>query len=120
LPLCFSSFKLLKQNVCNVSSQKSSTHDERGKLASGDYLPLCFSSFEWLIENHDVTEEKGNFECVHSSTTSHEEIVFSKEDQPHPHALNNHVANYLKGYSNSKLQPLLNHQIKEEVDKKNC
>jgi hypothetical protein len=118
LPLCFSSFELLKQNVCNVSSQKSSRHDERSKLASGDYLPLCFSSFEWLKENHDVIEETWKFDCIHSSTASHEEIVISKEDQQHPHALNDHVVDYLKGYSNSELQPVLNHQIKEEADQK--
>ena len=50
LPLCFSSFKLLKQNVCNVRNHKSSRHDveyeESKGLANENCLPFCFSSFE--------------------------------------------------------------------------
>jgi hypothetical protein len=52
LPLCFTSFKLLKQNVYNVLDQKPSRHDVESKESNGlvneNYLPLCFSSFEWL------------------------------------------------------------------------
>ena len=59
LTLCFSSFKLLKQNICNVSNQKASRHDVKYKESSGltnkNYLPLCCSFFEWLKENHDIT-----------------------------------------------------------------
>jgi hypothetical protein len=61
LPLCFAYFKLLKQNVNNVSEQIPSSHDveseERSGLANEDYLPLCFSSFEWLKENHEKIEK---------------------------------------------------------------
>jgi hypothetical protein len=61
LRLCFSSFKLLKKNVYNVSNQKSSRHDvdyeESGGLANENHLPLCFSSFEFLKINHGITKE---------------------------------------------------------------
>jgi hypothetical protein len=44
LPLCFAYFKLLKQNVYNVSKQKSYRHDveyeESDGLANESYLPL--------------------------------------------------------------------------------
>jgi hypothetical protein len=60
LPLCFASFKVLKQNVNNVSDQKPSRYDvkfeERSICANEEYLPLCFSSFEWLKENHEKME----------------------------------------------------------------
>jgi len=63
LPLCFASFKLLKQNVCDISSQKSSRHDgeykEKSGLAGTYYLPLCFSSF---LENREMTGEVGKSE----------------------------------------------------------
>jgi hypothetical protein len=118
LPLCFASFKLLKQNVYNVSNQKSSRHDveyeESSGFANENYLPLCFSSFEWLKENHDIAEETGKSDCIHSGTVLHEKIVISEEDQQHSHALNDHAADYLKGYSNSELQPMLNHQLEKE------
>jgi hypothetical protein len=59
LSLCFSSFKLLKKNVNNVSDQKSSRHDveseESNRLGNESYLPLCFSSFELLRANHEKT-----------------------------------------------------------------
>jgi hypothetical protein len=117
---CF--FQIAEENVYNVSNQKASRHDveyeESSGLTNENYLPLCFSSFEWLKENHDITEETGKSDCIHSGTVLHEEIVISKEDQQHSHALNDHVVDYLKGYSNSELQPVLNHQIEkeEEVD----
>jgi hypothetical protein len=61
LPLCFTSFKLLKKNVNNVSDQKPFRHDveseERNILTNESYLPLCFSSFELLRANHEKTEK---------------------------------------------------------------
>jgi hypothetical protein len=61
LPLCFSSFKVLKLNVNNVSNQKPSRYEvkfqESSRLANEEYLPLCFSSFEWLKENHEKIEK---------------------------------------------------------------
>ena len=52
LPLCFSSFELLKQNVYRVSNKKASKHEVESEESSGltnkNSLPLCFSSFEWL------------------------------------------------------------------------
>jgi hypothetical protein len=35
LPLCFSSFELLKQNICNVSNQKASRHDAAYEEGNG-------------------------------------------------------------------------------------
>jgi hypothetical protein len=67
-----------------------------------------------LKENHDITEEIGKSDCIHNDTVLHEEIIISKEDQKHSHALDDHVVDYLKGYSNSEFQPMLNHQIKKE------
>jgi hypothetical protein len=61
LPLCFPSFKLLKQNVCNISNQKTSKHgvesEENNGLTYKKSLPLCFSSFECLRENHEISEK---------------------------------------------------------------
>jgi hypothetical protein len=65
LPLCFPSFKLLKQNVCSISNQKVSKHDVESEESSGltdkNSLPLCFSSFEWLRENHETSEKNREF-----------------------------------------------------------
>ena len=66
--------------------------------------------------NHDITEERWKSDCIHSGIVLHEEILISKEDQQHSHALNDHVADYLKGYSNSELQSVLNHQIEREEE----
>jgi hypothetical protein len=76
LPLCFASFKLLKQNVNNVSDQKPSRHDveseESNRLANESYLPLCFSSFELLRANHEQTEKVGKSIVVQSHLPSSE------------------------------------------------
>jgi hypothetical protein len=81
LPLCFTSFKLLKQNVNNVSYQKPSRHDveseERNRLANERYLPLCFSSYELLRVNHEQTKKAGKSVVVQShfpSSEIHEDI----------------------------------------------
>ena len=82
LQLWFSSFKLLKKNVYNVSNQKSSRHDvdyeESGGLANENHLPLCFSSFELLKVNHEITEEAEKSDCIHSDIVLHEKIVISE------------------------------------------
>jgi hypothetical protein len=119
--LCFSSFKLLKQNVYNVSNQKASRHgigdEERNGLTNENSLPLCFSSFEWLKEIHDLVEKTGSSDCIHSGNVLHENLSIMEGDQLHSRALNDHVVDYLKRCSNSELQPVLNHHIKkEEVD----
>jgi hypothetical protein len=118
LPLCFSSFKFLQQNVYNVSNQKSSRHDveysESNGLANENYLPLCFSSFELLKENHEIIEEQGNFDCIHNDIVLHEQIVINEEDQQPSHAFNDHVADYMEGYFSSNLQPVLNYQLEKE------
>jgi hypothetical protein len=84
LPLCFSSFKLLKQNVYNVSNRKSSRHDveysESNGLENENYLPLCCSSFELLKANHEITEEQGKSDCIHNGAVFHEQIVICEED----------------------------------------
>jgi hypothetical protein len=123
LPLCFSSFKLLKQNVCNVSSQKSSRHDgkyeERSGLASKYYLPLCFSSFKLLKANREITEEAGKSDYIHGGIVLHEEIFINQEGQQHSHTFDNHVVDHMEGYFSSDLHPMLNyHQFEkeEEVD----
>jgi hypothetical protein len=60
-PLCFSSFKLLKQDVNNVPDHKSSRYNVEYPKYNGpaneNHIPLCFSSFELLKENHEITEE---------------------------------------------------------------
>jgi hypothetical protein len=43
-------------------------------------------------------------------------FVISNEYQQHPHALDDHVADYLEEYSNSGLQTLINHRIKKEEE----
>jgi hypothetical protein len=84
LPLCFSSFKLLKKNGYNVSNQKSSRHDVEYEEISGpdneNYLPLCFSFFELLKEKHEITEEAGKSVYIHNDIVLHEKVVISKED----------------------------------------
>jgi len=76
LPLCFSSFKLLKQNVNNVSDQKPSKHDveyeESNRLENESYFPLCFSSFELSRTNHEKTEKDGKSVVVQSHLPSFE------------------------------------------------
>ena len=115
LPLCFASFELLKQNVYNVSNHKSSRRDveyeESSGLANENCLPLCFYSFELLKKNHGTTEKTGKYDS--NSTALHEEIVVSEEDQQPSHALNDHVVDYMKGYFNSELWPVLNHQLEK-------
>jgi hypothetical protein len=102
LPLCFSSFELLKQN--GVSNQKISKHEvEREEsigLTDKNSLPLCFSSFEWLRENYEISEKIGTSDYIHSSIVLHEKVVIIKEHQLHSHALHDH---YLEGYFNSRI-----------------
>jgi hypothetical protein len=118
LPLCFSSFKLLKKNVYNVSNQKSSRHDveysESNGLENENYLPLCFSSFELLKANHEITEEQGKSDCIHNGTVLHEKIVICEEDQQPSHTFNDHVVDYMEGYFSSDLQPVLSYQPEKE------
>jgi hypothetical protein len=119
-PLCFSSFKLLKKNVYNVSNQKSSRHDveyeESSGLANENYLPLCFSSFELLKVNHEITEEAGKSDCIHSDTVLHEQIVINEEDQQPSHTFNDRVVDYMEGYFSSDLQPVINYQLGNKDD----
>jgi hypothetical protein len=120
LPLCFASFKLLKQNVYNVSNQKSSRHDvEYGGssgLANENCLPLCFSSFELLKVNHEITKEVEKSDCIHSDIVLHEKIVISEEDQQPSHAFNDHVVDYMEGYFSSDLQHVINYQLGNKDD----
>jgi hypothetical protein len=94
LPLCFASFKVLKQNVNNVSDQKPSRYDvkfeESNRLANEEYLLLCFSSFEWLKENHEASKKTRSSDCIHTSTVLREKVVIIKEHQLHSHALKDH------------------------------
>jgi hypothetical protein len=80
LPLCFSSFELLKQN--GFSNQKISEHEIEGKenigLTDKNSPPLCFSSFEWLRENHEISEKIGTFDYIHSRIVLHEKVVIIK------------------------------------------
>jgi hypothetical protein len=75
LPLCFASFKLLKQNVYNVSNHKSSKHDveyeKSSELGNESYLRLFFSSFELLKVKHEITEEASKFDYIHSEIVLH-------------------------------------------------
>jgi hypothetical protein len=78
LPLCFSSFELLKQNVYSVSNQKASKHDveseERSGLTNKNSLPLCFSSLEWLKENHEISKKKGSSESESTNNSGLQQI----------------------------------------------
>ena len=109
---------MLKQNVYNVSNQKSSRKDvkyeERIRLTNENYLPLCLSSFEWLKANHEITEEQGKYDCIHNDIVLHEKIVISEEDQQPSHTFNDHLADYMEGYFNSYLQPVLSYQPEKE------
>jgi hypothetical protein len=120
LPLCFTSFELLKIFFYNVSNQKSSRHDveyeESGGLANENYVPLCFSSFELLKINHEITEEAEKSDCIHSDLVLHEQIVISEEDQQTSHAFYDCVADYMEGYFNSDLQPVLTYQLGNKDD----
>jgi hypothetical protein len=115
LPLCFSSFALLKRN--GVPNQKISKHEVESEESIGlidkSSLPLCFSSFEWSRENYEISEKVGTSDYIYSGTVLHEKVVIIEEHQLHSHALHDH---HLEGYFNSKFQSELNHQIKEEVD----
>jgi hypothetical protein len=103
LPLCFSLFKMPKQNVYNVSNQTSFRHDVEYPRYNGitneKCLPLCFLSFELLKENHEVTKEEGKFDC--NSTALHKKMIVDEEDQRPSHALNDHVVDYMGGYFSS-------------------
>jgi hypothetical protein len=92
-PLCFSSFKMMKKNVYNVSNQKSSRYDVEypgyNGLTNENNLPFCFSSFELLKENHEVIEETGKYHC--NGTALHRKIVVGEEYQRPSHDLNDHM-----------------------------
>jgi hypothetical protein len=66
-----------------------------------------------LKENHGIQRKQESLTAF-NGTVLHEKIVVSEEDQQPSHALNDHVVDYLKGYSNSELQPVLNHQLEKE------
>jgi hypothetical protein len=114
------SFKLLKQNVYNVSNQKSSRHDveyeESNGLANENYLPLCFSSFELLKVNHEIIEEAVKSDCIHSDIVLHEKIIISEEDQQPSHTFNDPVVDYMEGYFSSDLQPVINYHLGNKYD----
>ena len=44
-----------------------------------------------MKQNHEITEEVGKFDCIHSGTVLHEEIVINEEYQQPSHAFNDHV-----------------------------
>jgi hypothetical protein len=116
LPLCFSSFKTVKQKVYNVSNQKSFRHDVKysgyNGITNENHLPLCFSYFELLKSNHEVTEEAGKSGC--NSTALHGKIVVGKADRQPSHALNDHVTGCIRGYFSSYLQHVLSYQLENE------
>jgi hypothetical protein len=115
LPLCFSSFELLKKSIYNVSNQKSSRHnveyEESSGLANENCLPLCFSSFELLKVNHKITKEAVKSDCIHSDILLHEKIVISEEDRQPSHTFNDPVVDYMECYFSSDLQPMINYQL---------
>jgi len=51
LPLCFASFKVIKQIRYDVKFEESS------RLENKEHLSLCFSSFAWLKTNHEQIEK---------------------------------------------------------------
>jgi hypothetical protein len=64
-----------------------------------------------LKANHEITEEAGKSDCIHSGTVLHEKKIISEEDQQPSHTFNDHVVDYMEGYFNSYLQPMLNYQL---------
>jgi hypothetical protein len=122
LPLCFSSFELLKKNVYNVPNQKSLRHDveyeESSGIANEAHLLLCFSSFELLKVNHEITEEAVKFDCIHSDIVLHEKIVISEEDQQPSHTFNDPFVYYMESCFSSDLQPVISYQLGNKYDGK--
>jgi hypothetical protein len=64
-----------------------------------------------LKPNHDITEEVGNYDCIHNGIVLHEKIIISEEDQLPSHAFNDRVVDYMEGYLSSDLQPVLNYHL---------
>jgi hypothetical protein len=113
---------LLKQNVYNVSNQKSSRHDveyeESSGLANENYLPLSFSSFELLKVNNEITEEAMKSDCIHSDIVLHEKIVISEEDQQPSHTFNDPVVDYMESFFSSYFHPVINYELGNKYDGK--
>jgi hypothetical protein len=118
LPLCFASFKLLKQDVNNVLDQEPSIYDVEypkcSGLANESHLPLCFFLFELLKENHEITEEAGKYDC--NGTSLYGQIVINKEDQQTSHTVDDILVDYIDSHFGSDLWPALNYQLENEYE----
>jgi hypothetical protein len=116
LPLCFASFKLLKQDVNNVPDQEPSIYDVEYPKCSGlvneIHLPLCFFSFELLKENREIAEEAGKYDC--NGTSLYGKIVVNKEDQQTSHIVDDCMVDYINSHFGSDLWPALNYQLENE------
>ena len=71
-----------------------------------------------LKANHEIIEEAGKSDYIHSGTVLHEQFFINEEEQQHSHAFNDHVTDYMEGYFSSYLQPLLNYQLGNKDDGK--
>jgi hypothetical protein len=69
-----------------------------------------------LKVNHEITEEAGKSNYIHSDIVLHEKIVISEEDQQPSHTFNDHVADYMGGYFSSYLQLVLNYHLGNKYD----
>ena len=69
-----------------------------------------------LKVNHEITEEVRNYDCIHSGTVLHEKNVISEEHQQPSHTFNDHVVDYMEGYFNSYLQPVITYQLGNKYD----
>jgi hypothetical protein len=69
-----------------------------------------------LKVNHEITEEAGKSDCIHSDTFLHEQIVISEEEQQPSHTFNDPVFYYMEGYFNSYLHPMINYYLGNKDD----
>jgi hypothetical protein len=69
-----------------------------------------------LKVNHEITEEVGKSDCIHSDIVLHEKNVIREEDQQPSHTFNDHVVDYMEGYFSSDLQPVINYHLGNKYD----
>jgi hypothetical protein len=79
LPLCFSSFQLLKENLQNITSQQYHTnaigHKEHYESTQDNSVPLCFSSFNILKKSFKIVNEAEKFKLEQSHMNQDLEII---------------------------------------------
>jgi hypothetical protein len=119
LPLCFSSFQLLKENFHSVISQQfhsyANEHGENNEFVDGNSLPLCFASFKLLRENFETINEVEECGMIQSHLDSMGKI--DNELQQSPLVFHDPIVDYIEGLNSQNLQLLANYQSGNEDDK---